>query len=159
MNTLTKLAGATSLFALLAVGGAHAQGALVGTEALDDRIDDIVEDVGALVAEKAEENGVSLVLALESQIGEAVMDPRTIHTVLLNLASNAVDACIFDENTDKQWQVLLRTSREKDGIVRFSVTDNGAGMSAKVRSRIFEPFFTKKEVGSGSGLGLCRGDR
>lgn len=121
------------------------------------RPNDIVEDVGSLVAEKAEENGVSMVMDLDPQVGETVMDPRTVHTVLLNLASNAVDACIFDENTGKQWQVRLSTARTGDGGIRFAVSDNGSGMTEEVREKLFTSFFsTKGHRGTGLGLLVTR---
>jgi signal transduction histidine kinase len=85
------------------------------------------------------------------------MDPRTIHNVLLNLMSNAVDACLFDENIDKHWQVRLKTTRENDGIIQFEVTDNGAGMPKQVKDRLFTSFFsTKGHRGTGLGLMVTR---
>ena len=47
----------------------------------------------------------------DNTIGEVSMDPNTLHEVLLNLMSNAVDACLFDENMDKNWQVRLVTTK------------------------------------------------
>ena len=118
---------------------------------------EIVTDVGGLVADKAEESGVAVTTELDPQIGEQIMDPRSIHTALLNLASNAVDACIFDENTDKQWQVKLGTRQEPDGAIRFTISDNGAGMSEEVRRKLFTSFFsTKGHRGTGLGLLVTR---
>ncbi len=121
------------------------------------RPNEIVTDVCGLISEKAKENEIAVATDLDPGIGEEVMDPRTIHTALLNLASNAVDACIFDENTDKQWQVLLTTKREPDGLIRFTVSDNGSGMSQEVRQKLFTSFFsTKGHRGTGLGLLVTR---
>jgi PAS domain S-box-containing protein len=91
-------------------------------------------------------------------------DPGQIHQVLLNLATNAVQAMNPDGGTlifevapsppDDIWhhrhpQVDLTHS------IRLSVTDTGAGMGQETVERIFEPFFTTKPFGEGSGLGLA----
>ena len=90
-------------------------------------------------------------------IGEVSMDPDTIHESLLNLMSNAVDACLFDENTDKTWQVRLKTTQEEGNIIKFEVSDNGAGMDKEVLKKLFTSFFsTKGHRGTGLGLMVTR---
>jgi len=81
------------------------------------------------------------------------MDPRSIHRSLLNLVSNAIDACASDEYSGIKWQIRVKTALEKGNIVRFEVKDNGSGMSAEVRENLFESFFSTKK-GKGTGLGL-----
>jgi signal transduction histidine kinase len=80
------------------------------------------------------------------------IDPASIHRCLLNLVTNAIDACIFDKDKDKEWSVVIKTQTEEDGI-RFDVTDNGMGMTEDVKRKIFERFFTTKGS-KGSGFGL-----
>ena len=117
----------------------------------------IAEDVINLVQDKAGENSVEIVKDFDSTIGEVSMDPNTVHEVLLNLMSNAVDACLFDEFTDKQWQVRLATAREKENRVKFEVSDNGAGMDEDVLKKLFTSFFsTKGHRGTGLGLMVTR---
>ncbi len=121
------------------------------------RPNEIMADVCALIADKAEENGIEVAAEPDPEIGETVMDPRSIHTALLNLASNAVDACIFDENTSKQWQVVLGSKQEPDGSIRFTISDNGSGMTEEVRRKLFTSFFsTKGHRGTGLGLLVTR---
>jgi signal transduction histidine kinase len=85
------------------------------------------------------------------------MDPRTVHTALLNLITNAIDACLFDEDTQKKWRVTLETSLEDGHTIRFDVSDNGAGMSKEVRDKLFTSFFsTKGHRGTGLGLMVTR---
>ena len=85
------------------------------------------------------------------------MDPDTIHESLLNLMSNAVDACLFDENMDKTWQVGLKTTKDEDNIIKFEVSDNGAGMDEKILRQLFNSFFsTKGHRGTGLGLMVTR---
>ena len=81
------------------------------------------------------------------------MDPNTIHQSLLNLVSNAIDACIFDDNVDKKYEVRVRTALEGKTTIRFEVSDNGSGMSDIVRAKLFSSFFSTKGA-KGTGLGL-----
>ena len=81
------------------------------------------------------------------------MDPNSIHEVLLNLMSNAVDACLFDVDTSKNHQVDLKTMREKDNVIRFEIIDNGIGMDEEVVKKLFTSFFSTKGH-RGTGLGL-----
>jgi len=114
---------------------------------------EIAADVCALLQDKARENRVTLVKHFDDSIGEVLMDPNSVHEVLLNLMSNAVDACLFDENVGKNHQVDLKTTREKDNVVRFEVTDNGIGMDEEVVKKLFTSFFSTKGH-RGTGLGL-----
>ena len=81
------------------------------------------------------------------------MDPNSVHEVLLNLMSNAVDACLFDEDISKNHRVDLKTAHEKDNVIRFEVTDNGIGMDEDVAKKLFTSFFSTKGH-RGTGLGL-----
>jgi PAS domain S-box-containing protein len=114
---------------------------------------EIAADVAELLKEHARENDIELVLERDSAIGKVSMDPRTVHRVLLNLMNNAIDACLFDENTEKKWRVGLKTTGEEGNRIRFDVTDNGVGMSEEVKNRLFSSFFSTKGH-RGTGLGL-----
>ena len=117
---------------------------------------EIADDVCELLAEAAHEDSIELVKDFDPSIGEVYMDPHTIHEVLMNLMTNAIDACLFDENTGR-WLVRVKTTREKDNWIRFEVEDNGAGMSAEVRGKLFTSFFsTKGHRGTGLGLMVTR---
>ena len=85
------------------------------------------------------------------------MDPRAIHRALLNLVSNAIDACIFHEDVNKNWQIHIKTANEKGNIIRFEVQDNGCGMSQETRDNLFNSSFsTKGDRGTGLGLAVTR---
>jgi PAS domain S-box-containing protein len=117
----------------------------------------IVKDVAALVDDKAREHRVAIALELDDTIGEVIMDPGSIHEVLLNLASNAVDACLFDEDLTKPWSVKLATAKQPGNMIKFEVSDNGAGMSEEVLQKLFTSFFsTKGHRGTGLGLMVTR---
>jgi len=118
---------------------------------------EIAEDVCGLVHDMARENSVEIIKEFDNTIGEVSMDPNTMHEVLLNLMSNAVDACLFDENMDKNWQVRLVTTKEKGNLIKFDVSDNGSGMDEEVMKKLFTSFFsTKGHRGTGLGLMVTR---
>ncbi len=121
------------------------------------RPNEIVAEVCDLLRQRAEENGIEIVQELDPAIGEVRMDPHTIHTVLLNLLTNAIDACLFDEDTEKKWRVGLKTKLEADKVIRFEVSDTGAGIPAEVQEKLFSSFFsTKGHRGTGLGLMVTR---
>ena len=70
-----------------------------------------------------------------------------ISQVILNLLVNAA------HSIKKNGSIVVTTS-QVDNSVLLSVSDNGCGMSEEVMKRVFEPFYTTKEVGMGTGLGL-----
>jgi signal transduction histidine kinase/CheY-like chemotaxis protein len=90
---------------------------------------------------------VRLMLDLESAPLFVRVDRTQLEQVMLNLMSNAREAL------PGGGAVVLRTRSARD-TVRISVTDTGAGMSAEVQARIFEPFFSTKG-GKNTGLGLA----
>jgi signal transduction histidine kinase/HAMP domain-containing protein len=109
----------------------------------------VVGEVVDLLKEMASGKGVKLEVELDGELGSEALDRTAIYRALLNLATNAIDACIESEEGDL---VLMRTSRDGEEIV-MSVVDNGIGMSEEVRSKIFTRFFSTKP-GKGTGLGL-----
>jgi signal transduction histidine kinase len=50
--------------------------------------------------------------------------------------------------------ITLRTAREGDDMVRIEIQDNGSGIPANVLPKIFDPFYTTKPIGKGTGMGL-----
>lgn len=114
---------------------------------------EIADDVCELMKEVAGENNVVIERKLSELIGEVVMDPRTIHSCLLNLVSNAIDACRYDDTVTKTHCVTVTSTHESDIFIRFDVSDNGSGMTDEVKEKIFGSFFSTKGS-QGTGLGL-----
>jgi signal transduction histidine kinase/PAS domain-containing protein len=80
------------------------------------------------------------------------MNPQLFEQVLLNIFINALDA--MNAGDGEQKPVLEITTEFKNGKITTRVSDNGIGMSPEVCRRAFESFFTTKEIGKGTGLGL-----
>jgi PAS domain S-box-containing protein len=114
---------------------------------------DIAEDVCELLEGVARDHDVSMVRHFSDRITPVVMDPRTVHRCLMNLVTNAIDACIFDPDVDKDHQVTVTTEKADAGTIRFDITDNGCGMPEEVRAKLFSSFFSTKGA-KGTGLGL-----
>ena len=117
----------------------------------------IVKDVCEVMLDLADEHQVRIETDLDDNIGTVCMDPNIVHQCLSNLVSNAIDACLFDENMEKQWHVIIKTVLDDDRHIQFSVTDNGSGMPEAVLSKLFTSFFsTKGHRGTGLGLLVAR---
>jgi PAS domain S-box-containing protein len=117
----------------------------------------VVLDVCEVLQAVAAENQVALITDLDQTIETVLLDPRTLHQSLTNLISNAIDACLFDENTDKTWQVQIQTRRLDDGYLGITICDNGLGMEPEVQAKLFTSFFsTKGHRGTGLGLLVTR---
>jgi signal transduction histidine kinase len=92
----------------------------------------------------------------ESTIGKINVVPQEIGRVVLNLINNAFYA--VDEkkkqNRGGYDPIVSVSTKKNNGKVRISVKDNGDGVPQKVLDKIFQPFFTTKPTGQGTGLGL-----
>ena len=104
-----------------------------------------------LFRDTAAQSGIQLQADLDENIPGAPLDEEGIHTCLANLVSNALDAC---EMSDKKDRRVIMTTRERDGTLVCEVTDNGCGMEYDVKQKVFTNFFSTKESGKGTGLGL-----
>lgn len=80
------------------------------------------------------------------------LNPQLFEQVLLNIFINALDA--MNVKAGEQEHILEITRGFKDEMVEVRIGDTGIGMSSEVCKRAFESFFTTKEIGKGTGLGL-----
>ncbi len=113
-------------------------------------LNQVVGDVVELVQARAKEVGVSLEWQPGVGIPIATFDPEGIHRAVLNVATNAIDAC--DEKEGGHVSIATAYSAD-EGLLRITVEDNGCGIAAEDIDKIFTIFVSHKG-GRGTGLGL-----
>jgi signal transduction histidine kinase/pSer/pThr/pTyr-binding forkhead associated (FHA) protein len=113
-------------------------------------MNELVEDVAELLRSRAAEAGVELVVQPREQLPELMFDPELMHRAVLNVATNAIDACERRENG----RVTLAIEFDADrNLLRVVVEDNGEGIDGEDLFRIFTVFESSKGA-RGTGLGL-----
>jgi len=117
-------------------------------------------DVGGLVADivqlyhaKANASGIDLDGHVEPGTPSLKADRQALHAILANLVTNAIDACTWDPDTDKQHTIVVAVRPGADGGVQLEVRDNGMGISRENQRKILVSCFTTKGM-RGNGLGL-----
>jgi signal transduction histidine kinase len=109
----------------------------------------IVREVMDMFSQKAEQAGVRMQAELDPRLPPLLLDERKIAQALINLIANAIDAM-------PQGGTLLLATREDGDCGLIEVSDTGRGIGASDRTRIFTPFFTRKETGLGFGLPIVQ---
>ncbi len=96
-----------------------------------------------------------LVTDFDNSIGKIHLIPQDIGRVILNLITNAFYAVNEKKQQDEYFKPIVSVSTKKTGdYLEIKVTDNGKGIPKEVVDKIFQPFFTTKPTGQGTGLGL-----
>lgn len=105
---------------------------------------------------------IKITMNLKSEVYEVLIDPHQFESALLNLSINARDAMpnggvLTIETTNATLDAAYAKQHEEvvpGDYTEFTVSDTGFGMTPEVLEKAYEPFFTTKGVGEGSGLGL-----
>ncbi len=97
-------------------------------------------------------SGVEVELDLAEDMPTVLADADQLHQVFMNLIINAQQA-LQDQGAPRKIVLTGRFDAEADAV-RVAVADNGPGIAAEMRARVFEPYFTTKPTGSGIGVGL-----
>jgi signal transduction histidine kinase len=110
-------------------------------------LSELVEEGLYFLESRCAKAGIELVRNLSADLPRIVVDPSQIHQVLINLVVNSVQAM------ESGGKLTVETGCDQDSIL-LTVADTGCGMPDEVAEKIFVPFFTTKDVGEGTGLGL-----
>ncbi len=126
------------------------------------KLDDIIQEVMKLIRASFPSN-IEIRQDLSNKCGTVLADATQMHQIIMNLCTNAYHAMMgsggelgvkLDKVSVGSRPINGTAKIEKGTYVRLIISDTGHGMDKRTMERIFEPFFTKKEVGTGSGLGL-----
>ena len=126
------------------------------------KLDEIVREVMKLIRASFPSN-IEIKQELDPNCGTVMADATQMHQIIMNLSTNALHAMkekggVLNVKLDKVVlngkQLEGQSKNQKGAFIRLTISDTGHGMDKRTQERIFEPFFTKKDVGSGSGLGL-----
>lgn len=110
-----------------------------------------VKNVVSIAKGKADEAGVVLKSNLNGNVPSVYFDADQVHQALLNIVINAIEATPPDGTV----HIGVRHDGEKN-LVLVEVSDTGSGIDKSVMERLFDPFFTSKEKGTGLGLALVQ---
>ncbi len=109
------------------------------------------EEFAKVVEPKIASHAIAFETRFDLKVGEFEIDAGYVHSALLNILDNAVDACTKDTSKQKH-KIILNVKQDKDHII-FDIADNGIGMDSETSEKIFTPFFSLKGE-KGTGLGL-----
>ncbi|ATH08913.1 hypothetical protein BIY24_13440 [Halobacteriovorax marinus] len=115
-------------------------------------VKNLIESSVSLVASSYERQSVSLLIDSSTDIS-AYVDELAIEQVLVNLLKNALDSVVQSNNKKKEVSIKA-SSREESDSFTIEVIDSGNGVDKENVESIFNPFFTTKELGEGTGMGL-----
>lgn len=109
----------------------------------------------ARVSKKAK--GISFIEEYDESIPVLYLVPDQLQQVFINILINAIDALCLDQDRmiyfNPNPKIISKTYKDKEKVY-ISISDNGIGISESAKIKIFDPFYTTKKVGEGTGLGL-----
>ena len=116
----------------------------------------MVENICKAVEQSATEKEVAIHCNVHDDLPLISCDVRLIHMALMDIATNAVDACFWKgyEDGEKAEITFVVCLEAEEELIVVEVRDNGIGMTEEVKANIFTPFFSTKEKW-GTGLGLA----
>lgn len=123
-------------------------------ESLD--VDDVVREAIRICQPTAEEKTITITAHFLASAHHVTGDRTRLGQVFSNLLNNAI------KFTDAGGSIVVHTTPARDGVVRVTIRDSGAGMDAAVLERLFAPFDRRPEqvesrAGLGLGLAICKG--
>lgn len=110
-----------------------------------------VEDIANSVSNRIQENQIELIRDFDPTIGQLKIDPGVIRTAVINMLDNAIDACV-QERSKKTKKIIFSVGQDAH-VIFFDISDNGIGMDAETKAKLFTLFFSSKGA-KGTGLGL-----
>ena len=117
-------------------------------------LQDVLESALETFRDRAARGGIAIERRFDGE-GRLVGDPEQLRRVVINLVSNAMDA-LEGAGVDRPTIRVGMGENLAGSEVWVRIRDNGRGIDEASRDRIFDPFYTSREDGTGLGLALCR---
>jgi len=114
-------------------------------------INKVIEDAVKLLAYDCEDYNIKLELKLDKNLPSSMVDENLFKQVIVNLVLNSIDAVKEKNIQDGYIKISTYYNKDKDKI-QIIVEDNGIGIKQEHKDKIFKPFFTTKQKGTGLGL-------
>ena len=115
-------------------------------------INSLIKQVIRITADELAEKFIKINLTLEHSIPDIEVDKMQIEQVIINIIKNSIDALIMKNKHNGIINVM--TKDDKD-FIKIIINDKGIGISKANLNKVFIPFYTTKELGTGIGLSLC----
>ena len=119
------------------------------------KFQDIIDDIMRLMSAQLKNHNIEFITDIEENLS-LLSYKKDLEHVLINLFSNARDA--FEEGDIEAKQIQVKAYMKDEKCI-IKVSDNAGGIKSDVIGRIFEPYFTTKEQGKGTGLGLFMSEK
>ncbi len=115
-----------------------------------------IENALRMVSQQYRNKGIEVVEGLTRPLGKVIGNTYKLEQVLLNILTNARDAILEKANIHSSAfeKRIIVSSYMTDKCIQISIEDTGTGLDEEVKKSIFLPFFTTKEPGEGTGLGM-----
>lgn len=117
----------------------------------------LIQNVLTVFDHELKHSGIKLRLQVPDDSPAVIVDEIQIQQIIVNLVKNSIDA--IRETSAAGPPInghILIVANHDDNAIRIDIIDDGPGVDAKFRERLFEPFFTSKPKGFGLGLSICR---
>ncbi|NOU19656.1 MAG: hypothetical protein HOO91_19030 [Bacteroidales bacterium] len=112
----------------------------------------LFERINTLFSSTFQTKGIVFSYLISPEASILFADSQQIEQVLINLVQNSIDA----QSTNSGSKIIIKVTKNYEGKTEISISDNGMGISDEIMEKVFIPFFTTKEKGTGIGLSLSR---
>jgi PAS domain S-box-containing protein len=116
-------------------------------------INEVVEAALDITGYAVRTSNIEVTLDLATNIPYVLADADQLHQVFLNLIINAQQA-LQDSSEPRRLEIVSKFDSQ-ERLIRITVADNGPGIPTRLQARVFEPYFTTKPTGIGTGVGLA----
>lgn len=114
-----------------------------------ENINQIIKESIFLLKDDFEDEGIEIIFDLDEKIPEIYLDKNLIKQTIFNLALNSIDALREKDEEKKYFKIATKQKKDKVLVI---IEDNGIGIKEEYKDKVFKPFFTTKQKGTGLGL-------